>query len=142
MNVSEVGLDLIRSFEGLRLEAYDDSVAVHTIGYGHTLGVCKGDTCTKEQADKWLKEDAHHAENCVNHSVSVDLTQNEFDALVSFVFNLGCGALAGATLLRKLNAGDYDGAGLEFKQWNKAGGNVLAGLTRRREAEAELFGRA
>ncbi len=139
MNVSETGLDLIRQFEGLRLTAYDDSVAVHTIGYGHTLGVCAGDTCTQEQADKWLKEDAHHAENCVNHCVSVDLTQGEFDALVSFVFNLGCGALTGSTLLRKLNDGDYDGAAIEFRKWNHAGGQVLAGLTERRTAEVELF---
>ncbi len=139
MNVSEAGLDLIRQYEGCRLTAYDDSVAVHTIGFGHTLGVCKGDTCTQEQAEQWLKEDAHHAENCVNHCVSVELTQGEFDALVSFVFNLGCGSLTGSTLLRKLNAGDYDGAGLEFARWNKAGGQVLAGLTARRAAEAKIF---
>lgn len=139
MNISQAGLDLIRKFEGCRLTAYDDSVAVHTIGYGHTFGVYKGDTCTQEQAEQWLKEDAHHAENCVNHSVSVDLTQNEYDALVSFVFNLGCGALSGSTLLRKLNAGDFDGASDQFKRWDHADGKVLAGLTVRREAEADLF---
>lgn len=142
MNISENGLDLIRKFEGFRLTAYDDSVAVHTIGYGHTLGVCAGDTCTLEQAEKWLKEDAHHAENCIQHSVSVELTQNEFDALVSFVFNLGCGAFIGSTLLRLINDGRIDEAAAQFQRWNKAGGQVLAGLTRRRQAEAELFGSA
>ncbi len=139
MNISEAGFNLIRKFEGCRLLAYDDSVAIHTIGYGHTLGVCRGDTCTQEQAEQWLKEDARHAENCVNHSVSVALTQNEFDALVSFVFNLGCGALTGSTLLRKLNDGDPNGAGDQFGRWNKTGGIVLAGLMARRKAEADLF---
>ena len=139
MNIGERGLALIREFEGVRLAAYLDSVGVPTIGYGHTKGVQMGDTCSQEQADQWLKEDCADAEDCVNSAVSVPLTQCEFDALVSFVFNLGCGAFRKSTLLRKLLDSDYDGAAIEFRKWDKAGGQVLAGLTRRRAAEARLF---
>ena len=139
MNIGERGLALIREFEGVRLAAYLASVGVPTIGYGHTKGVQMGDTCSQEQADQWLKEDCADAEDCVNSAVSVPLTQCEFDALVSFVFNLGCGAFRKSTLLRKLLDSDYDGAAIEFRKWDKAGGQVLAGLTRRRAAEARLF---
>ena len=139
MKISDMGLALIKEFEGVRLEAYLDSVGVPTIGYGHTKGVQMGDTCTQEQADEWLREDCADAENCVNSAVSVPLTEHEFDALVSFVFNLGCGNFRKSTLLRKLLDSDYDGAALEFHKWNKAGGQELAGLTRRRAAEAKLF---
>ena len=139
MNIGDRGLALIKSFEGLRLEAYLDSVGVPTIGYGHTKDVQMGDTCTEEQADEWLREDCADAEECVNSAVSVPLTQNEFDALVSFVFNLGCGALRRSTLLRLLLDSDYDGAAAQFHRFNKAGGQPLAGLTRRRAAEAKLF---
>lgn len=139
MRTSDEGLDLIKSFEGCRLEAYQDSVGIWTIGYGHIDGVAEGDTCTSEEADEFLRKDLNRAETCVDKSVAAPLTQGEFDALVSFVFNLGCGALHGSTLLRKLNAGDFDGAGMEFLRWNRAGGHELAGLTRRREAEKERF---
>ena len=139
MNVGERGLALIKEFEGVRLAAYLDSVGVPTIGYGHTKDVQMGDTCTPEQANEWLREDCEDAENCVNSAVSVPLTECEFDALVSFVFNLGCGNFRKSTLLRKLLDSDYDGAAIEFRKWDKAGGQVLAGLTRRRLAEARLF---
>jgi lysozyme len=139
MNVSDAGLALIREHEGCQLEAYQDSVGVWTIGYGHTRGVKRGDTCTQEQADAWLVEDVGSAENCVNNAVTVEMTQGEFDALVSFTFNLGCAALRNSTLLRKLNADDRDGAAAEFHKWNHAGGVALAGLTARRAAEAEMF---
>jgi lysozyme len=139
MNISDKGLDLIKSFEGCRLKAYLDSVGVATIGYGHTKGVQMGDVCTQAEADDYLKEDCADAEKCVNSAVSVPLTQHEFDALVSFVFNLGCGNFRKSTLLRKLLDSDYDGAAIEFRKWDKAGGQVLAGLTRRRDAEARLF---
>lgn len=139
MRISDKGLALIKSFEGLRLAAYLDSVGVPTIGYGHTKGVQIGDTCTEDEATEWLREDCADAENCVNSAVSVPLTQHEFDACVSFVFNLGCGSFRKSTLLRKLLDSDYDGAALEFRKWNKAGGVELAGLTRRRAAEAALF---
>lgn len=142
MNISDKGLDLIRRHEGCRLTAYRDSVGVWTIGYGNTTDVDPGTTITQAEAELRLKEDAHHAETCVNNCVSVPLTQNEFDALVSFVFNLGCGALTGSTLLRKLNDSDFDGAAAQFEHWNHAGGRVLAGLTTRRTAERELFNAA
>ena len=139
MNISERGLDLIKHHEGLRLQAYQDSVGVWTIGYGHTAGVKAGDVCTEEQADLWLHMDLHNAEVCIEKCVAVPLTQGEFDAICSFTFNLGCGALRNSTLLRKLNASDYDGAVAEFKKWDHAGGKQLAGLTKRRAAEADLF---
>ena len=142
MKISERGLALIKEFEGLRLKAYLDSVGVPTIGYGHTSGVQMGDTCSPEQAEQWLKEDCTDAEDCVNFEVSFALTQNEFDALVSFVFNLGCGNFRKSTLRRKLLDGDHDGAALEFRRWDKAGGQVLDGLIRRRYAESKLFGTA
>jgi lysozyme len=139
MNISERGLELIREHEGCRLEAYQDSVGIWTIGFGHTRGVKQGDVCTAEEAAAWLADDVKTAENCVSGAVSVELTQGEFDALVSFTFNLGCSALRNSTLLRKLNTADYDGAAAEFAKWNHAGGVVLAGLTARRQAEADRF---
>lgn len=139
MNTSETGLALISEFEGCRLEAYQDSVGIWTVGYGHIAGVKEGDICTQEEADEWLRTDVGTAERCVNNSVRVTLSQGQFDALVSFVFNLGCAALRNSTLLRKLNDGDDDGAAQQFMHWNHAGGQVVAGLTRRRQAEMELF---
>ncbi len=139
MKTSDNGLDLIKSFEGLRLEAYLDSVGVLTIGYGHISKVSAGDTCTEEQADEWLKSDVERAELCIENSVKVPLTQNQFDALVSFVFNLGCFALGKSTLLRKLNAGDDMAAADEFLNWCHAGGRRIDGLVRRRKEEMELF---
>lgn len=139
MKLGAAGLELIKTFESLKLTAYLDSVAVPTIGYGHTKGVKIGDRCTKEEAEAWLREDVHDAETCVNEHVTAQINQHEFDALVSFVFNLGCGNFRKSTLLRKLNDADFDGASLEFAKWNRAGGLELAGLTRRRAAEAELF---
>lgn len=139
MKIGQAGIDLIKEFEGCKLVAYLDSVGIPTIGYGRTKDVKIGDSCTKEEAEAWLKEDVHDAETCVNEHVTAQINQNEFDALVSFVFNLGCGNFRKSTLLRKLNDSDFDGASLEFARWNRAGGLELAGLTRRRAAEAELF---
>ena len=139
MNISEQGLELIRHFEGCMLKAYKDTGGIWTIGYGHVVGVKGGDTCTQEQADDWLKEDVHHAETCVGQCVSVELTQGEFDALVSFAFNLGCHALTGSTLLRFINNGRMDDAELEFAKWCHDDGKVLPGLVARREAERKLF---
>jgi lysozyme len=139
MQINEAGRKLIKSFESLRLEAYQDSVSVWTIGWGHIKGVKKGDICSQQQAEIWLTEDLTEAEASVERVVKVKLNGNEFGALVSFVFNLGVGSLKKSTLLKLLNAGDFNGAALEFKKWNKAGGKVLTGLTRRRTAEAQLF---
>lgn len=139
MNISERGLELIREHEGCRLESYQDSVGIWTIGYGHIKGVQRGTACTQEQAEAWLEEDVKTAETCVNGAVTVPMTQGEFDALVSFTFNLGCRALRNSTLLRKLNAADYDGAAAEFARWDHAGNKQVAGLTARRKAEVERF---
>jgi lysozyme len=133
------GLDLIKSFEGLRLSAYRDSVGIWTIGYGHTKGVKPGDTITVEQANDFLREDLRDAERAVNDLTFLNLTQSQFDALVSFTFNLGRGNLQASTLLRRVNEGDFEGAAEEFLRWTKAGGKVLPGLVRRREAERALF---
>lgn len=134
--------DLIKNFEGCKLEAYPDP-ATHgepiTIGVGHTGGVKLGDVITQEQADEYLVNDVAHAANAVNQMVAVSITQGEFDALCSFAFNLGIGNLKNSTLLKKLNSGDIQGAADQFLVWNKAAGKVMAGLTRRREAERTLF---
>jgi lysozyme len=140
MNCSDKALDIIKSFESLRLDAYMPTPNdVPTIGYGSTRGVTMGDTCTESEALQMLKEDVSEAEGCVSMAVDVDLTQHQFDALVSLVFNIGCGAFRGSTLLKLLNAGDYAAAQQQFGRWNKQAGKVLNGLTRRREAEAALF---
>ncbi len=98
-----------------------------------------GMTCTQEQAEQWLQEDVQSAVDAVNRLVTVQLTQNQFDALVDFTFNLGSGNLQSSTLLRLLNAGNYAGAAGEFEKWDKAGGQALPGLLRRRQAERDLF---
>lgn len=131
--------DVIKHYEGLRLKAYKCPAGVWTIGYGHTQHVKDGDVITNEQADLYLLDDLRDAENAVNIHTKVKLNQNQFDALVSFVYNLGSGSFELSTLLKKLNAGDYLGAANEFKRWNKAGGKVLNGLVKRRETEANLF---
>jgi len=143
MNYSKNGLHLTENFEGLRLTAYPDP-ATHgdpwTIGYGHTgAEVHQGMTITQEQAEEFLMQDVQKAVQTVNSKVHTDLTQNEFDALVDFVFNCGAGNFAGSTLLRKINAGDMEGAALEFEKWTHADGKVMAGLIKRRHAEAVLF---
>lgn len=140
MKISKKGLDLIKHFEGLELKAYKDSVGVVTIGYGSTgPHVSMGMVITQDQAEALLKQDVSRFEKGVSDLVQVPLNQNQFDALVSFSFNLGLGNLKSSTLLRKLNSLDYSGAANEFTRWNKAGGVVLKGLTRRREAEKVLF---
>lgn len=139
MQISKAGLDLIKQFEGLYLKAYRCPAGVPTIGYGHTAGVAMGQTITQQQADDYLRRDVRQFERAVARLVTVPLTQGQFDALVSFAFNLGEGALAQSTLLRLLNAGDYAGAAAQFDRWNKAGGRVLPGVVRRRAAERALF---
>ncbi|WP_277971769.1 lysozyme [Pantoea agglomerans] len=139
MNVSLTGLGLIKKFEGFRAEAYRCPAGVWTIGYGHTGNVKEGDTCTPEQADHWLQEDCLVAELTIGANVKTHLNQNQFDALVSFIFNLGSGNFVGSTLLKKLNVGDYAGAADEFGKWVNAGGRKLPGLVERRAAEKALF---
>lgn len=139
MEYSKKGLALTESFEGLRTTAYQDQVGVWTIGYGHTRGVYPGMTCTEEQANQWLEEDACDCENDLNTHAKVPLTQNEFDAMVDFCINLGKGALNGSTLLHLVNEGRFSEAANEFEKWDHAGGKVVAGLLRRRQAEENLF---
>jgi lysozyme len=134
------GLALTEKFEGLRLDAYQDSVGVWTIGYGHTgSDVQPRLTITQEQAEILLGADIAWAAACVNKAVKSAINQNQFDALVDFTFNLGCATLIQSSLLKLVNAGDFAGAAQQFLRWNKAGGRVLKGLTVRRQAEMDLF---
>ncbi|MGX5032006.1 lysozyme [Enterobacter hormaechei] len=144
MQTSDKGIALIKQFEGCKLTAYQDSVGVWTIGYGWTQPVDgkpirAGMTIKQETAERLLKTGLVSYESDVSRLVKVGVTQGQFDALVSFTYNLGARSLSTSTLLRKLNAGDYAGAADEFLRWNKAGGKVINGLTRRREAERALF---
>ena len=139
MKISAEGLALIKKFEGCELEAYQDAVGVWTIGYGHIKGVKEGMTITKQQAEEMLLEELVEYENYVLEAVNHQLDQCMFDALVSWTYNLGPSNLNASTMLKVLNAGDYDAVPEQIKRWNKAGGKVLTGLVRRREAEALLF---
>ena len=139
MNTSAEGIALIKKFEGCELKAYQCSAGVWTIGYGHTKDVEEGDTISKDQAEEMLVEELHEYENYVNEYVNVALSQNQFDALVSWVYNLGPANLKSSTLLKVLNSGDYAGVPDQIERWNKAGGKVLEGLIRRRLAESSLF---
>ena len=139
METSNKGIKLIQKFEGLRLTAYKCPANVWTIGYGHTSGVKKGQKITQAQAEKYLKDDLIKYEKGVEDLVKVKLNQNQFNALVSFAYNCGLGALKTSTLLKKLNKKDYKGASEELLRWNKANGRVLEGLKARRKAEKVLF---
>lgn len=139
MEVSERGLSLIRQFEGLRLAAYKCPAGVPTIGYGTTKGVKMGMTIDKEEAERLLCDDVSRFAQYVEKMVTVPLTQGQFDALVSFCYNLGPSNLEQSTLLKYLNAGLYADAANQFLRWNKVNKSVLAGLTRRRAAEQSLF---
>ena len=138
-HISDTGLALIKRFEGLRLQAYKDPVGVVTIGYGHTKTARLGQQISEADAEALLRQDIEEFEHCVRQVVQVPIEQHQFDALVSFAFNLGCGALGRSTLLDKLNDFDYSGAANELPRWNRAGNRVLRGLVRRRAAERDLF---
>jgi len=140
LKYSKAGLALTQSSEDCKLTAYRDSVGIWTIGYGHTgTDVVEGLTVTQDQAAILLAADVAWAVTCVNKSVKSAINQNQFDALVDFVFNLGCAKFGKSTLLQLVNVGDFAGGAKEFLKWNKAGGKVLKGLTKRRQAEADLF---
>lgn len=171
MNISDEGLQLITEAESVQLCAYPDPAsALHraclaaginplnhgyralagweslggepwTIGVGHTGGVKPGDTCTEEQAMNWLRADVAWAEAAVRNNVGVKLSQGQFDALVSLVFNIGAGQFGSSTLLRRLNdtPPDYAGAAAEFPRWIHAGSKVLPGLVKRRALERAMF---
>ena len=139
LSVGAAAVALITTYEGLRLEAYKDPVGVWTICYGSTKNVQPGQVATLQECENRLGADAEEAANAVRKYVQHPITQEQFDALVDFTFNLGAGNLKNSTLLRKLNAGDCYGAAEEFRKWVYAGGQVLPGLQKRREAEYELF---
>ena len=139
MKISLEGLSLIKKFEGCELEAYKCAAGVWTIGYGSTKEVKEGDTLTQGEADYLLRHEMDEYEGYVKDSVTVDLDQNQFDALVSWVFNLGPSNLKASTMLKVLNNKEFEEVPSQIKRWNKAGGKVLQGLIRRREAEALLF---
>lgn len=140
--ISEKGVEFIAGFEGFRANAYWDQWGnVWTIAFGHTgPDVHQGMRVSRQKGLKILRDDCATAAQAVKDLVDVELTQKQFDALVSFCFNLGGGALAESTLLKLLNRGDYKGAQKQFKRWDHAGGVELPGLLRRREAEARIFG--
>ena len=136
---SEKGIELIKQFEGLRLKAYQCSAGVWTIGYGHTKGVKQGQTITEQEAERLLKEDLRVFENCLN-SVGLVLSQNQFDALVSFIFNVGAGNFRSSTLLKKAKINQNDlSICSEFAKWKFANKKELPGLVGRRAAEADLY---
>ena len=139
MNPSDKALELIRQFEGLRLAAYKCPAGIPTIGYGTTKGVKMGMTITKDEADRLLSEDVQRLADHVNDLVKDPLNQSQFDALVSFVYNIGPYAFAKSTMLKLINQGLLDDAANQFVRWNKAGGEVLQGWTRRRIAERDLY---
>lgn len=140
MKTSEQGLERIQDLEGTRYVAYYDGGGVLTNGVGHTGDdVFEGQRVGQAQVMAWLQEDVKDAEESVTKNVTVPLTQNQFDALVSLVFNIGGGAFASSTLLRKLNDKDYEGAAKQFPRWNKDNGKTISGLTKRRLLEQAVF---
>ena len=145
MKISSRGLELIKDFEGFSSSAYLDVVNIPTIGWGNTFyedgtKVKLGDQISKTDALKLLEVVANRDfADKIFPSIKVKVSQSQFDAMVSLAYNIGVGAFLKSTLLKKVNAGDFTGAGEEFLRWNKAGGKVVLGLTRRREREKQLF---
>ena len=145
MNIGERGVELIKSFESYRAYPYFDSARVATIGWGSTYYPdgrrvrISDPPITREQATDLMMQVLREFEDGINAALRVEVTQNQYDALVCWAYNVGISAASGSTLMRLLNAGDVQGAADQFLRWNKAGGVTLRGLTRRREAERELF---
>jgi lysozyme len=138
LRTSPAGMELVTDFEGCRLDAYKCPGNVWTTGVGHTVSARPGQVLSHEQVAENLVTDVAGAEHIVNRHVRVPLSQGQFDALVSFAFNVGEGNFRSSTLLRKLNAGDYAGACHQLPRWVYSGGQKLAGLERRRLAERDL----
>lgn len=143
MKINDAGLALIKSFESLRLDSYPDPATggdPWTVGYGHTgPEVHPGMTITEAEADALLAADVATFEQCVNDAVGAHVNENEFGACVSLAFNIGCAAFRKSTLARLLREGRNEEAAEQFLRWNRAGGREMAGLTRRRRAERDLF---
>ena len=147
MKISQAGIDLIKEFESCKLTPYRDCVGIWTVGWGHVLGnghtLSDADnrTFTQEEVDEFLRSDLERFEHGVSTYCTVLLTQGQFDSLVCFSYNLGLGTLQRSTLRQKILSGDGEGAAKEILKYDKAGGVVLKGLTRRRQAEYQLFTR-
>lgn len=139
MNISKQGIDLIKRFEGCELKAYKDIVGVWTIGFGFTKGVKPGDTMTMAECERRLTDELREYEAGVLNACAVYPTQNQFDALVSFAWNVGIGGMANSSVIRNHNKKDTLNAMKSFALWNKAGGKVVQGLVNRRAAEAALY---
>lgn len=141
MRTSQRGIDLIKEFEGYSERVYMCAGGKYTIGYGHTRGVEPGDTCTREQAEEYLRQDLQDAEETVLALITVPLTQNQFDALVSLVYNIGSGNFCNSTIRRIINLkiNDINEYRKAWLMWIKSKGKVLKGLERRRVAEFNLF---
>lgn len=140
MTIGQAGIDLIKRFEGCRLESYQDSVGVWTIGYGHTQGVYAGQRITQEDAEALLRADLKSFSKKVSLLVGDKVNQQQFDALVSFAYNLGVGNLKSSTLLKRVLANPNDpDIETQFNKWVYAGGKILNGLVKRRQAEADLY---
>lgn len=143
MKLDADGIQHIKRWEGVRYDVYKDVAGYPTVGVGHLIrpedNLKLGDTITDARVDELLRADVAVAEKAINDRVKVPLTQNQFNALVSFVFNVGVGAFAQSGLLRALNAGNYEGAAKQFMKWVFAGGRIVKGLENRRSAEKELF---
>lgn len=138
MSLSANGRALLKAHEQLRLKAYPDGGGVATIGWGHTSGVKLGQTITVAQAEKFLEEDLQTVYAGLG-AITVPLNQNQFDALVDFVFNVGAYRFHHSTMLSKLNAGDFAGASKEFARWVYDNGQIVNGLVVRRKDEMDLF---
>lgn len=136
--LSSTGENLIKSFEALKLVAYQDEKGIWTIAWGHTPAG-EGWACTADQAEEWFQQDTAAAVNGCNHSLTTNVTQNQFDALVSFTFNVGVGAEAHSTMVKWINARNFIAAAAEFPKWDHINGVPNAGLLRRRIAEQTLF---
>ena len=140
MNISDNGLSLIEQFESLKFKAYKDIRGILTIGYGHTgSDVTDGLIISKNQAEILLKNDAQVTVQTINRLVKVVLNQNQFDALCSFIFNVGSGNFASSTMLKLINQSNFTDAANEFPKWDKAAGTIVQGLLNRRLKEQELF---
>lgn len=143
-NISEKGYQLIREFEGLQLEAYKDTGGVWTIGFGtikypNGTSVKKGDVCTIQQAEQWLKNDCKWVDACLDKNVKVNLNQNQFDALASFVYNIGETAFVKSTMLTLINQNSLTSAASQFDRWVYDNGKRIQGLVNRRAKERKLF---
>jgi lysozyme len=141
VTVSESLVEFVKRWEGLKLEASPDPLVpnVWDVGYGKVLRGDDRPTITREQADAWLREDLASFAEAVDEMVRPTLAQHEFDALCSLAYNVGAKALEASTLMRKLNANDFQGCAEEFPRWIRAGGRIVQGLVKRRKAERAMF---